>query len=355
MSPIWGGGEQWTYQCAVEFKNRGYAIEVIAAGGSKLIQKCRQNGLITHPLSSGRIMSAAHKDILHSIIFANHSVAIITNSSRDLAVANYIKKNKNQTTLIFRRGLDRPLSNNIINRIKYKQVDRIIVNSSATRRTIHRSFPWFPRENIHLVYNSIDSTAFRIFHPKNVRQLLHIPADAKVLGMIGRLTTQKGHRYGLDILQQLLKINPDTYLLIVGSGENEPLIKSRISKLNLSNHCRLVGHVDEIQPYYQACDVILIPSLFEGFCFTAIEAQLLERVVVAFNTSSLPEVVQHNYTGYLTPLHDCQSMTRKVRFLLDNSDLRMQMGRQGRIFVENRFSPKVIYDQLDSIFNLPDN
>jgi glycosyltransferase involved in cell wall biosynthesis len=352
MSAIWGGGEQWTLQSALEFNNRGYTVKVIARAKSKLIQKCAEQNIMSYGFVPERILTTQKKQVLRSVLNNADSLMIITNSGRDLGLANYIKKNRPRTAIVFRRGLDRPLSNNVINRVKYKSIDQIIVNSAATQRTMRSCFPWFPQQNIHLVYNSIDSRAFLNFRQQDIRQVLHIPVGAKVLGIIGRLAKQKGHRYALEILQRLKDVYTDIYLLIVGNGEEERWLKKRISGLKVNDHCRLVGHVDQIQPYYQACDVIIIPSVFEGFCYTAIEAQLLERPVVAFNTSSLPEVIQHNHTGFLSSLYDSKGMARKVQLLLDNPDLRLRMGQEGRKFVENNFSITAIYYQLGTILNL---
>jgi len=350
LSPIWGGGERWTWQSAMEFRNRNYRVEVLALTDSKLARRCHDNNVSCHSLKPGRFTLTADKQILNTFINTRDSLLIIANSGRDLTLANYIKKYNGRTGIIFRRGLDKAIANNYFNRLKYKKVDQIIVNSTATANTIRHSFPWFPQKSIHLVYNPIDSQAFAKFRPQDIRQQLHIPATAKVLGIIGRLARQKGHIYALEVLQQLKNIYPDVYLLIVGEGEEENSLKNKINRLNLNNLCRLVGHVDQIQPYYQAVDVVLIPSLFEGFCFTAIEAQLLERPVIAFNTSSMPEVVQHNHTGFLIPLHDSQYMSKKLQLLFDKPELRRQMGQAGKKFVEYNFSARAIYDQLDKIF-----
>lgn len=355
LSPIWGGGERWTWQSAMEFRNRNYRVEVLSQTDSKLARRCQDNNISCHSLKPGRFTLTADKQILNTFINTRDSLLIIANSGRDLALANYIKKYKEHTGIIFRRGLDKTIANNYFNRLKYKKVDLIIVNSAATGNTIRHSFPWFPPKSILLVYNPIDSQAFSKFQPQDIRQQLHIPATAKVLGIIGRLTRQKGHGYALEVLRQLKNIYPDVYLLIVGEGEEKNSLQNKINSLNLSGHCRLVGHVDQIQPYYQAVDVVLIPSLFEGFCFTAIEAQLLERPVVAFNTSSLPEVVQHNHTGFLAPLYDSMYMSKKLQLLFDKPELRRQLGQAGRKFVEYNFSAAAIYDQLDKIFRAYSN
>jgi glycosyltransferase involved in cell wall biosynthesis len=350
LSPIWGGGEQWTWQSAVEFKSRKYNVEVITQSDSKLARRCHDSEVSCHGLKPGRFTMTPKKQILNTFINTRDPLVIIANSGRDLTLANYIKKYNRQVRIIFRRGLDKVIANNYINRLRYKKVDQIIVNSTATRNTIRHSFPWFPPQNIHLVYNAIDSQSFCNFRSRDIRQQLHIPSTAKVFGVIGRLAKQKGHDYALEILRRLKNIYPDIYLLIVGEGEEEKSLMKKISKLNLNGQCRLVGHTDQIQSYYQAIDVVLIPSLFEGFCFTAIEAQLLERPVVAFNTSSMPEVVKHDQTGFLTPLHDSLSMSRKLQILFDKPELRRRMGQAGRKFAEYNFSASSIYNQMDKIF-----
>jgi len=349
LSPIWGGGEQWTCQTALSFKKKNYEVEIIVLAGSKLAEKCRKQNLLHYLYLDKWNSSSQKKKFISDTDRSGTPPILLTNSGRDLLLANLIKKQNTRAQIIFRRGLDRRLANNIINRRKYIHIDLMIVNSLSTRRTLVKSFPWFPTDKIHVVYNSIDSRLFLNFQPQDIRQKFQIPPNGKVIGIIGRLARQKGHLYALEMLHQLLSGHPDTYLLIAGTGEEEKALKKKVQLMNLSDNCRFTGHIDEVQPYYQACDVIIIPSLFEGFCFTAIEAQLLERPVVAFDSSSLPEVVQHERSGYLVPAGDVAQMTCRIQQLLENADLRKQMGQQGRKFVETNFSAAKIYDQLENI------
>jgi glycosyltransferase involved in cell wall biosynthesis len=349
-TPIWGGGEQWTYQSALEFKKRNYQVQVLTLAGTRLAARCKQADITCSDIPAGNRLLIKKKFIRRFIPDRSEPLIILCNSGRDLSWAAAIKRRHPRTNLIFRRGLDRHNPGSFLKWFRYRAVDMIIANSTATANTVRKSFPWFAADKIQVLYNPIDTAAFLNFPERNIRSELQIPAAARVIGIIGRLSRQKGHLHAFKIMQRLRTVYPEIYLLVVGSGEEEQSLHQSAKEFGIYSQCRFTGHVDTVQPYYRACDVILIPSLFEGFCFTAIEAQLLECPVVAFNTSSLPEVVQHEQGGFLAPAGDLDQMSRYLRLLLDDRELNGRMGKQGREYVERFFSAGKIYNQWENLF-----
>ena len=85
----------------------------------------------------------------------------------------------------------------------------------------------------------------------------------------------------------VLEAIPDAVLLMVGGGPLEADLRSLAQELGIQAACRFAGHTDGVQPFMAATDLVVIPSWFEGFCFGAVEAQALEKPVVASRASSV--------------------------------------------------------------------
>lgn len=105
-----------------------------------------------------------------------------------------------------------------------------------------------------------------------VRNELHI-SDAFVVGHIGRFSPQKNHRRLLRIFASLLQLRPNAVLLLCGEGEDLAGCREEAVKLNIANSVLFLGKVEQPQDYYQAMDVFVLPSLFEGLPLVGVEAQ----------------------------------------------------------------------------------
>ena len=88
--------------------------------------------------------------------------------------------------------------------------------------------------------------------------------DAFVIGHVGRFMKQKNHIRLLEIFSKVYKSNPSSVLLLIGSGELENDIRERAHALGLSNRVLFAGEQAAMSRWYQAMDVFVMPSLFEG-------------------------------------------------------------------------------------------
>ncbi len=125
-----------------------------------------------------------------------------------------------------------------------------------------------------VIPNGIDPNRFA-FRPENrerVRKQLGI-RDEYLIGHIGRFNLQKNHRYLLQIFKEVHRQLPDARLMLLGGGELFEKIKKNAEELGISEYVIFAGVHKDIENYYQAMDVFVLPSLFEGLPVTGIEAQ----------------------------------------------------------------------------------
>lgn len=122
--------------------------------------------------------------------------------------------------------------------------------------------------------NAVEASNFTYSHQKRVQVRNQLGIQGKmVVGHVGRFSPQKNHEYLIDIFQALLKRYSNAVLLLVGDGELEENIKAYVCNRHLEDKVLFLGKQDDMGKLYQAMDVFVLPSLFEGIPVVGVEAQ----------------------------------------------------------------------------------
>lgn len=135
-------------------------------------------------------------------------------------------------------------------------------------------YPNLPQSKITTIKNGVDLEKFR-FNPQTrmmVRHNLGIE-NATVLGHIGRFAYQKNHTFLIDIFAKLKNQIPNAILLLIGEGDLEPIIRNKAMRLDLNDDVIFYGTSNKAFELYQAMDVFVLPSKFEGLPLVGVEAQ----------------------------------------------------------------------------------
>jgi len=114
---------------------------------------------------------------------------------------------------------------------------------------------------------------FSIEKRKKIRDELHIDENTIIYGNVGRLNVQKNQIFLIRIFYEIQQRNSDSVLCIVGIGEKEKEIRDLINHLNIQNKVFMMGRRKDMDFIYNAFDVVILPSLFEGLPIMLIEAQ----------------------------------------------------------------------------------
>ena len=142
----------------------------------------------------------------------------------------------------------------------------------------------FPEEAVKRTFilkNGIDARQFAFSEEKRnrIREEYGL-SDSFVLGSVGRFSPEKNHAFMLEILQSVRKRRPEAKLLFVGGGELLETIQRKAAGMGLSDAVIFAGVQSDVKPYYDAMDVYLQPSLFEGFGICCLEAEAAGLPVV---------------------------------------------------------------------------
>lgn len=126
-----------------------------------------------------------------------------------------------------------------------------------------------------ILNNAIDAETF-VFNEKirnRYRDEFGIGQNTLLVGHIGRFNPQKNHSFLIDIFCTLLKRQPDSKLLLVGQGELEMSVRKKTETLGIADQVIFAGARNDVHCLYQAMDVFVFPSLFEGLSLVTVEAQ----------------------------------------------------------------------------------
>ena len=133
----------------------------------------------------------------------------------------------------------------------------------------------FSIDNTVVIKNGIDLRKYRnIVESKNdIRKSINIPEHAYVIGHVGRFNKIKNHSFLIEVFANVIKHKTEAYLLLIGAGELEEQIHNKISSLGLSDRVIMLSHRSDVPRLLKAMDVLVFPSLYEGFGMVLIEAQ----------------------------------------------------------------------------------
>jgi glycosyltransferase involved in cell wall biosynthesis len=172
-----------------------------------------------------------------------------------------------------------------------------------------------------------------------------------VVGMVARLSPEKGHEWFLSALDRLRGLRDGSTTVrgvLFGAGSLEQSLRREIADRQLD--VTLAGYVEETADAYRSLDALVSCSRLEGLPLNVIEAMSLGVPVLAMATGGCRDIVQNEVTGLLVPRGDVSGLSQAIGRLATSPVLRAQLGQAGRVFVEEHFSPTRWVVQVEHIY-----
>lgn len=350
----WGGGEKWHFDVASRFHAKGYRVVVVTNKDSRLYQKLIQGDIEVYACEISNLSALNYGKVtrLKKFMQRKNVQTIILNLPTDLKAAGLAAWRARVKNIIYRRGSAIPVRNSPTNRFLYRHiVTQIIANSNQTLETILVNNPrLFPRERIKVIYNGIDLSRYPI---DNTDPIIAREADELILGNAGRLVEQKGQKYLIELGSELKRRGYPFKILLAGDGPLYGELSAAVKQAGLQDNILFLGFLRDIRALMQTIDIFVLSSLWEGFGYVLAEAMACRRPVVAFDTSSNPEVIEHGVTGLLVDCYDIKKMADAVLQLWLDKDLLLRMGNKGRERVEKLFSVQRTVEEVEHLMFSP--
>jgi glycosyltransferase involved in cell wall biosynthesis len=185
-----------------------------------------------------------------------------------------------------------------------------------------------------------------------LRAKLGIPADAFVIGKIGRIFKLKGHADLLAAFMKILPQIPNARLLFVGDGILRDEIENQVRALGLNGKVIFTGLVppNEVARYVGIMDCLAHLSYREALSRALPQALAAGKPVVAYDFDGADEVCLENETGFLIRTGDVETAAQKILQLAKNPELRKQFDQRGQAFVRDNFSIEKMVDDQYNIY-----
>ncbi|NND06801.1 MAG: glycosyltransferase [Saprospiraceae bacterium] len=226
--------------------------------------------------------------------------------------------------------------------------DIIVGNSEAGLRAYHA-----PASKSHCVYNGFDVARFvNLARPESVKQRMHIE-DELVVGMVGGFYDRKDYKTYLQAAIQIALEHPDVTFLAIGDGPNLAAMRAMIPD-QLKHRIRLPGQLNDVEPVINSFDIGVLATNAEihgeGISNAILEYMALAKPTIATDGGGTPEIVDDGVTGFLVPPQDLSAMVEKMMALINNKNLRIDMGKTARGYVMEKFSLDVMKQKYLTLY-----
>jgi len=238
--------------------------------------------------------------------------------------------------LVASRRVDFRLKRHSFSQWKYRQVAMFIAASEAIADIL--AADGIPRPRIVTVHEGIDVERVEHVEPVSVHAEFWLPTHAPVVGNIGALVAHKGQRHFIDAAALVVRDVPDARFVILGEGELRDTLEHQVKHLHLERHVFLPGFRPDVLALLKGFDVFVMSSEAEGLGTSILDAMACAKPVVGTNAGGIPEVVEHEVTGFVVPTHDPKTMAAAIVALLRDPERRARLGAAGLARVRERFT-----------------
>jgi len=219
-----------------------------------------------------------------------------------------------------------------------------------------------PAGHLVLLGNGIDLDRFRAVRTPEAsaraRRALGVDDSAIVVGTVGRLVWQKGFRELFAAARHLRSLRDDVVFVVVGpedTAKGDALGPEDIAEARAIGNLVFTGHRDDVEDLYAGFDMYALPSYREGFPRSAMEAAACGVPVIATDIRGCRQVVDHDRTGLLVPVHNGDALALAIAALAADPARRSDMGARGRQKAEAEFDDRVVIGRtLDAYRSLPE-
>lgn len=350
---VWGGGEKWHLEIATELKTKGHDVLICSSTNSELLIKAKEKRIKVEEFNIGNLtfLNLFKMYKLKKFFMREKFDIIILNLPSDLKSAGVACKLLKNTKIIYRRGSAIPIKDSFTNRILFTRVvDYIIANSDETKKSIIKNNEnLFDIDKIFTIYNGIDIEEYN----KREYKIRYVKKENEiVIGNAGRLSKQKNQKFIIDLADYMKTKEIKFKILIAGKGELEETLKEEVKLRNLEDEIIFLGFIENIKEFMKSIDLFILPSYWEGFGYVMVEAMLCEKPVIAFNTSSNPEIVEDDKCGFLIDIDNIEQCYKKILFLKENHEKAKDIGNYGKKYSEGKFSINSTLEKLEEVFNI---
>ena len=288
-----------------------------------------------------KVVRACQPDVLHGMLF--HAYVLAAFGGVLMGVPVVVASRRSLSLFKARRPHFRA-----IEWLANRCTDLVIANSEAVRVDTVRAEGLAP-DRVRVIHNGVAPEAFGLIDAECVRRSLDLGGRPTAI-VIANLIAYKGHTLFLEAWAAVCREFEAACALLVGDGPLRARLEAHARSLDLSRNIRFLGVRRDVPSLLAASDLLVHPSLEEGFSNAILEAMAAGRPVVATDVGGSREAVCEGRTGWLVPPRDSARLAAAMLCAFRHPERARSMGAAGRARVLEHFHLKTMVARYESAY-----
>ncbi len=342
----WGGLEMNTLRYAKAFQAEGFQVEVYLVEGTMLFQHAIEQGLSAISIARNKKYFDFKRARLVAKQFEKDNIDIVHfRDNRDLDFLGWVKFfSSRKIKLIYHQAMQLGVSKkDFLHTLRFKRIDAWVSTLNYMQQQVC-THTRFPVDRLHVIPlgTNIDSTSI---HSKDeARNLLNLPSDKFLVGVVGRLDEKKGQLEVIEAISSVKESSKNMQVVFIGdktkneADEYVQKLNNTIAQEQLQDSVSFLPHQSNMQQLYGAFDLVIVPSWEETFGTVTIEAMASGVPVIGSNTAGTAEILENEQ--FLFHANDPSSLGLTWLEVMNNDVLRADWAIQLQHKFQEKYSMK---------------
>ena len=234
----------------------------------------------------------------------------------------------------------------LIDSVTSNRVDRFISNS-LIGRDYHATRSLINPNKICAVHSGVDINKF---HNANID---YSCPDTINIVLLGTINKNKGHFVALNAIYSLIQQNVTNFVLTcVGRDDTNGNFLQSVNRLGLNRFVNIIGYCSnpKLLEVLKSSDIQILPSYSEGLPTAIMEGMSMQLPVIATKCGGITEIINDGINGILIESNNYEALTSAIKLLIQNNDLRLEMGKNARKTIEDNFSIDTMISEIEDIY-----
>lgn len=328
-----GGAEEYFLRLIVDLSRRGHRVIVVTKRDSQLREEVRKlvrhsGGIELHGWKTNGKFDPKTFQKLKKLVCTDRVDLIHTHLTTASWLGSMVGRACRVPTVAHIHGAD--------SKTWFQRADYLIAVAEGVKE--HLVEQGIDESRVPVLYYGIDLEKYAAPLPTpEAKARLGLSPETKTVGIVGSLIPRKGHRHLLSALKKVEPTVGKVHAIFAGEGAEENALRQQAQALGLAERVHFLGFRTDAADIMAACDGVALPSYKEGLSIAMMEAMALARPVIVTNVAGMPELVQHQKTGWMTSPGNEDELANALGQLFCDPEMAHRMALAGRDFVTENF------------------
>ncbi len=240
------------------------------------------------------------------------------------------------------------MSHGVVDRYLAKRTTGIIANSHSVADFY--ALRGIERKKFHIIPNGVEPSTVVPISRSEAAQRMKVDPNRILIGAVGRLWLQKGHKDMIWAAEMLRILHESTSLVIVGDGPERQRLEHYRDQVRAAEEIRFIGHRSDAAQLLPHFDILWNASRYEGQSNTILESMQASVPVIASDIPGNRDLIQHESTGLLFPASDVGALVKTTSRLIESADLRNRLAATAKAKVETEFGVRKMIERHEEYY-----